>query len=73
MANKDQEIGRRGRFAAMVIAGTAVFWIIATLIGGYLDLTNRMRALFDLLALAGFIWALVLIYQIWRMRQDNQG
>ena len=73
MTNNDQQIARKGRFTAMVIAGTAVFWILATLIGGYLDLTNRVRALFDLLALAGFIWALVLIYQMWRLRQDNQG
>lgn len=73
MTNNDQQIARKGRFTAMVIAGTAVLWILATLIGGYLDLTNRVRALFDLLALGGFIWALVLIYQMWRLRQDNQG
>lgn len=57
----------------MVIAGTGVFWILATLIGGHLELTNRTRALFDMLALAGFIWAFVLIFQIWRLRQNNQG
>ncbi len=66
-------MARKGRFTAMVIAGTAVLWVLATLIGGELGLSNRMRALFDLLALAGFIWALVLIYQIWRTRQSNQG
>jgi len=49
-----------------------VFWVLATLIGGQLGLSNRTRALFDLMALAGFIWAIVMIYQIWRVRQDKQ-
>lgn len=71
MSDRDQQIARKGRVTAMVIAGTGVFWILATLIGGHLELTNRTRALFDMLALAGFIWAFVLIFQIWRLRQDN--
>ncbi|MDR9394193.1 DUF5337 domain-containing protein [Roseovarius sp. SYSU LYC5161] len=73
MAQQDGNIERKGRFTAIVIAGTGVFWILATLIGGELELSNRIRALFDMLALAGFIWALVLTYQIWRARRDNQG
>lgn len=73
MAQQDGNIERKGRFTAIVIAGTGVFWILATLIGGELELSNRIRALLDMLALAGFIWALVLTYQIWRARRDNQG
>jgi hypothetical protein len=73
MPDQTDQIARKGRFAGLVIAGTAVFWIVATLIGGQLGWDNRTRALFDLLALAGFIWAFVLIYQIWRLRQSNQG
>ncbi len=73
MSERDEQIARKGRFTAMVIAGTGVLWILASLIGGHLELTNRTRALFDMLALAGFIWAFVLIYQLWRLRQENQG
>ncbi|WP_297774790.1 DUF5337 domain-containing protein [uncultured Roseovarius sp.] len=73
MPDKDAEIARKGRFTALVIAGTAVFWVLATFIGGEMGLSQRVRALFDLMALAGFIWAFVLIYQIWRARQSNQG
>jgi len=72
MPQRDEEISRKGRFAALVISGTAVFWIVATLLGGQMGLDNRSRALFDLMALAGFVWALVLIYKIWRARQSNQ-
>ena len=73
MPDHTDQIARKGRFTALVIAGTAVFWILANLIGAHLELSNRTRALFDLLALAGFIWAFALIYQLWRLRQDNQG
>lgn len=69
----EQQLARRGRSAALVIAGTAVFWIIATFLGGKLGLDNRTRALFDLIALAGFVWALWMIFTIWRDRRENQG
>jgi hypothetical protein len=72
MAQSDAEIARKGRNAALVIAGTGVFWILATLIGGYLALDQRLRALFDLMALGGFVFALVLIHQLWRARQGNR-
>jgi len=72
MPQQDAEIARKGRLAALVIAGTGVFWILATIIGGWLALDQRVRALFDLMALGGFVFALVLIYQLWRMRQGNR-
>jgi len=72
MPQQDAEIARKGRLAALVIAGTGVLWILATIIGGYLALDQRVRALFDLMALGGFVFALVLIYQLWRMRQGNR-
>lgn len=62
-----------GRRAALVIAGVGVFWIAATAIGSWLGLDNRTRALFDLIALAGFIWALWLTYQLWRARRNDEG
>ncbi|MFO7805231.1 MAG: DUF5337 domain-containing protein [Paracoccaceae bacterium] len=72
MTDKDTQTARKGRLAALVIAGTGIFWVLATLIGGRIGLDHRGLALFDLMALAGFIWALILIYQIWRARQGNQ-
>ena len=72
MPQQEAEIARKGRLAALVIAGTGVFWILATILGGYLTLDQRVRALFDLMALGGFVFALVLIYQLWRMRQGNR-
>ncbi|MFY0682503.1 MAG: DUF5337 domain-containing protein [Thalassovita sp.] len=70
---RDTALARKGRKTALVIAGTAVFWIIATFAGAQLDLPQRTRALFDLVALAGFILALVMVFQIWRARQNKEG
>ncbi len=72
MGEKKDE-NRMGRQAALLIAGTAIFWVGASFVGGQLGLDNRTRALFDLIALAGFIWAFWMIFQIWRARRDNQG
>ena len=68
---KDQALA--GRRAALVIAGTAILWVAATFIGAKLGLSQRALALFDLMALGGFLWAIWMIYNIWRARQDNQG
>ncbi len=70
---RDTELARKGRMAAMVIAGTALFWILAMFLGSQLGLTQRTRALFDLMALGGFVWAIWMIYQIWRLRQGDKG
>ena len=69
----DETAARKGRQAAMVIAATALLWVLATLIGDKEGFSQRLRLLFDLLALAGFIFAFWLIFQYWRARQDNQG
>ena len=69
---RDQDQARRGRQAALVIAGTAVLWVLAVFLGGQMGLGQRVLALFDLAALAGFVWALWMIYNIWRARQSNR-
>jgi len=71
MSEHDDQ-NRKGRQAALVIAGTAVAWVLAILIGGQAGLGQRWLALFDMLALAGFLYALWMIFQIWRARQSNQ-
>lgn len=72
MADQDTELARKGRKVALLIAGTGVFWVLATFVGGQMGLDMRTRALFDLIALAGFVLAIVMIYQIWRARQSDQ-
>lgn len=70
MTRPDPE-GRKGRQAALVIAGTGVGWILFGLIAdkeGF-GVTTRIAA--DLVALGGFVFAFWLIFQMWRARRDE--
>ncbi|UWQ48502.1 DUF5337 domain-containing protein [Leisingera caerulea] len=70
---QDQAIAAKGRHIALVIAGTISLWIVLSLfIGPMLGLPGRFALLFDFAALAGMIYALVNIFQLWRMRRDSQ-
>ncbi|MCP1167507.1 DUF5337 domain-containing protein [Limimaricola litoreus] len=64
--------GAAGRRAALVLAGTGVFWMITVFAGNALDLPMRWRGLFDLMALAGFVMGLWMTYQTWRARRDDE-
>ncbi|KQB98359.1 hypothetical protein AL073_05670 [Loktanella sp. 1ANDIMAR09] len=64
---------RAGQRVALIVAATGVFWVLANLIGAEYDWPNRLRALFDLAALAGFGFALWQTYQLWRARQKDKG
>lgn len=59
-----------GQRAALFMAAVGLFWVITTYLGGHLGWSQRVRALFDLMALGGFGWALWMTYSIWRKRQD---
>jgi hypothetical protein len=69
----DKVVARKARLVAIVIVVTMVLWLGAQVLGSKLGLPGRYVFLFDFAALAGFFWALVVTYQIWRNRRDNQG
>lgn len=64
---------KAGQRASLWIAGLGVFWLCINMIGGYYGWSNRTRALFDLVVLAGFGWALWNVIKIWRARQSDRG
>jgi hypothetical protein len=75
MANgpeQDRILARQARLVALVISGTMILWMGAQWLGGEIGLQARFVFLFDLAALAGMIWALVVTYHIWRKRRDMQ-
>ncbi|MDD9922457.1 MAG: DUF5337 domain-containing protein [Boseongicola sp.] len=65
-------LARQTRLAAIVIAATMILWMASQWIGGQLGLPERYVFLFDLFALAGFLWALIVTWQVWRKRRDNR-
>ncbi|NJM83061.1 MAG: DUF5337 domain-containing protein [Tabrizicola sp.] len=72
MQRPDPEDTRRAaqaRLVAFVIAGTMLLWMGAQWLGGALGWDTRYVFLFDFAAIAAFVWAMVVTYQIWRGRQ----
>ena len=70
--SQDPGQARRGRQIALLIAALGVFWILVTAIGAQYGWSQRTRALFDLVVLAGFGLAIWMIYQLWRKRQNHK-
>jgi hypothetical protein len=68
----EKSLSRQARLVSVVIAATMIFWMLAQFIGGQLGLPSHYVFLFDLFALAGFFWALVVTWQIWRKRRNTQ-
>ena len=71
MLEGEDKSSKAGQRLALVIAGTGVAWVLANMLGAHFGWSNRVRALFDLVALAGFAWAIFVAIGIWRSRQDN--
>lgn len=66
---REKELARLGRLISIVIAGTMLLWMAAQWIGGELGLPNEYVFLFDLFAMAGFLWAIFVTWQLWRKRR----
>lgn len=66
---REQELARLGRLISIVIAGTMLLWMGAQWVGSALGLPDAYVYLFDLFALAGFLWALIVTRQLWRKRR----
>jgi hypothetical protein len=60
----------QARLVAIVLVATVVLWMGAQWLGGYFGWETRFVFLFDFVALAAFLWAMVVTYQIWRGRQS---
>ena len=66
-------LARDARLVAVVIAATALLWLGAQWLGGRAGWDSRYVFLFDLAALAAFVWALAATWRIWRRGQRPQG
>lgn len=65
----DVQRARQARLVGIVLAATIILWMGAQFLGGQLGLETRFVFLFDLAAIAAFVWSLVVTYQIWRGRR----
>ena len=66
----DMKRAAQARLVAFVSAGTMILWMGAQWLGGKLGWEARYVFLFDFAAIAAFVWAMVVTYQIWRGRRS---
>ena len=69
--DSEKSLARQARLVSLVIALTMIIWMGAQWIGGKLGMPSHYVFLFDLAALAGFLWALIVTFQIWRKRRSD--
>ena len=67
----DRERARQGRIVAIVIAVSGLLAFAAPALTATLGLPVRWEMLAYLVALAGFVWALVVTFRIWRSSRDE--
>ncbi len=69
----DMRLAKEARMVAVVITATMFLWLGAQWLGGKAGWETRYVFLFDLAALAAFIWALVVTWRIWRRQKRPEG
>ena len=70
-SEQDRKTAGEARTVALVIACTMVLWMGAQWLGGELGLEARYVFLFDLAAIAAFVWALVVTWRIWQRQKSG--
>lgn len=61
---------KKARVASIVILVTMLGWMGASWIGGKIGLPIRYAFLFDFAAMAALLWALVVLFQVWKSGQE---
>ena len=56
---------------SVVLAVTMILWMGAQWLGGRIGLETRYAFLFDMAAMAAFLWALIVTARIWRARRNS--
>ena len=67
-SSQDRARAMQARLAAVVLAGTMILWMGAQWLGGKLGWEARYAFLFDLMAMAAFVWTMVVTWRLWRSR-----
>lgn len=65
---RDRAFARKARQIALVLMATMGLWMLAQLLGAHLGLPARYAFLFDFGAMAAFLWALIVTFQLRRAR-----
>ncbi len=69
--DQDRHLARQARLVSVVLAVTMILWMGAQWLGGQIGLETRYAFLFDMAAMAAFVWALIVTTRIWRARRNS--
>jgi len=59
----------QARMVALVMAGTMLLWLGLQFAGSRLNWAEKYAYLFDLAAIAAFVWSLAVTFRLWRRRR----
>ncbi len=66
--NKNAE-QKQTKLASYVMIASVVLLMLGSWLGGLLGLPPRFAFLIDFMALAGFAFAMIVLFRVWRARQ----
>jgi hypothetical protein len=69
--NIDQQKSQT-RLASIVILVAMLSWMVVSFLGGKMGLPVRFAFLADFAAIAAFAWALIVLFKVWRQRQEGE-
>lgn len=69
--NKAENLRKQTKLASIVILVSVAVLMGGSWLGGQLGLPVRYAFLFDFIALAGFAFAMIVLFRVWRARQQD--
>lgn len=72
MTDKVNQQKAQTRLASIVIVVAMVGWMLVNFLGGKLGLPARFAFLADFAAMAAFAWSLIVLFKVWRQRQEGE-
>jgi len=72
VSNESDQQKAQLRLASIVILVAMLGWMLVNFLGGKLGLPTRFAFLADFAAMAAFAWSLIVLFKVWRQRQEGE-
>ena len=72
MNNTTDQQKTQTRLASIVILVAMLGWMLVNFLGGKFGLQPRYAFLADFAAMGAFAWALIVLFKVWRQRQEGE-
>lgn len=72
MTKTPDNLKAQTRLASIVVLVAMIGWMLATFLGGKFGLPVRFAFLADFAAMGAFAWSLIVLFKVWRQRQEGE-